>query len=201
MARTSVRERAGRTEGPGHGRLVLGQICDPSTQCERQHHEATTDIASATPTACRHPPRPAQRVKGRTARWAGGAGVGPAAALTSGADPGADPGYPQGADVGARGPRRTLRARPSFADLGRIDAETRSRDGMMVGMDDLEAVARMARPNSGRWSPRLATAATAASSSRTDPAPAARRSGARPTAPPSVAGPSARLPWLRWLAR
>ena len=42
------------------------------------------------------------------------------------------------------GPRRTLRARPSFAILGRIDTETRSPDGMMVVMDDLEAVARLA---------------------------------------------------------
>jgi hypothetical protein len=45
--------------------------------------------------------------------------------------------------MGARGPRRTLRARPSFADLRRIDAETRSPDGMLTAMDDLEAVARM----------------------------------------------------------
>ena len=41
------------------------------------------------------------------------------------------------------GPRSVLHARPSFAHLRRIDAETRSPDGMMVVMDELEAVARM----------------------------------------------------------
>ena len=53
-------------------------------------------------------------------------------------------GTPHPYDMDARRPRRTLRARPSFAILGRIDGETRSPGGMMIVMDDLEVMARMA---------------------------------------------------------
>jgi hypothetical protein len=45
------------------------------------------------------------------------------------------------------------------------------------------------RPSCGRWSAQPAAAVRAASSWRTDPAEAAPWSGARLTAPPSVAGP------------
>ncbi len=45
--------------------------------------------------------------------------------------------------MGVGGPRSVRRTRPSFAESRRIDAETRSPDGMLVVMDDLEAMARM----------------------------------------------------------
>ena len=45
----------------------------------------------------------------------------------SGAAVGADPGYPQGAELGARGPRSVLHARPSFPVFRRF-GETRSRE-------------------------------------------------------------------------
>ena len=50
-------------------------------------------------------------------------------------------GTPHPYDMGARGPRSHLRARPSFAHLRRIDSETRSPDDEV--MDELGAVARM----------------------------------------------------------
>ena len=92
-------------------------------------------------------PRSEGQVSNGPARWSSNCQQGPwdlrRARAVAGAVPGAEPGYPQGADMGARGPRSVLRTRPSFAESGRIDAETRSPDAMMIVMDDLEAVARM----------------------------------------------------------
>ncbi len=93
-------------------------------------------------------PRPYRSLSPDSSRWAELRPVPRVACTAGGTESASRPGgqavgYPHVGDIGARGPRSHLHARPSFAHLRRIDAETRSPAGMMVVMDDLEALARM----------------------------------------------------------